>query len=107
MGVDRLVEKVQNRPPLQAPRSYDGQNTLHEAAAAYTVAAQRTPTPQHRATLGTLHVVVRRLHAFYGHERLHCRHLPRRLFTHQHLRSDSEGELGTLFRRGRKAIVLR
>jgi hypothetical protein len=69
MGVDRFVEELQNRTPLQTQRLHNGQNALHEAAAGRALAAKRTATPQHRATLDTLDVVVGRFDTFYGHER--------------------------------------
>src|SRR4051794_2430980 len=69
MSVDRATEILQRVVPMQATRLHDRQNPFDETAANRTVAAKAAPTPQHRATQQTLHVIVGRLDSFLRRER--------------------------------------
>src|SRR5262249_5333157 len=69
MSVDGFVEELQNGTVLQPQRLHDRQDALHKAAARRAMAAERTTTPQDRATLGALDVVVGRFDTLDGHER--------------------------------------
>ena len=59
---------MQNGTFLQTERLHNSQNALHESAPGRAMAAKRTPTLQHRATLDPFDVVVGRLHALGDRE---------------------------------------